>query len=130
MGKFQPKVLQTLEQIAKATRKEEYKEYKLEQIWCQRVIRAPNIETTEDDLQDVLEKEYRSSLTQMGTTEKALRHKPSSWWTSSLTTQRKEVNAKRRIYQRTKVNSEIWGSAKSKTWPQSRVHYGHQVGEK
>ena len=95
MGKFQPKVLQTLEQIAKATRKEEYKEYKLEEIWCQRVIRAPNIETAVDELQDVLEKAYRSSLTQMGTTAKALRQKPSSWWTSSLTTQRKEVNAKR-----------------------------------
>jgi len=50
-------------------------------------------------------------LTQTGTTGKALRHKPTPWWTSSLTTQRKEVNAKRR-YQHKKENSEIWGQRK------------------
>jgi len=55
MGKFQAKVLQTLEQIAKETRTEEYNEDKLEEIWRQRVIRAPNIETAVDELQDVLE---------------------------------------------------------------------------
>jgi hypothetical protein len=46
-----------------------------------------------------------------GTTGKALRHKPILWWTTNLTTQRKEVNAKRR-YQRMKVNSEVRGQHK------------------
>jgi hypothetical protein len=56
MGKLQVKVLETLEQIAKETGTEEYREDKLEEIWCQRVITAPNIETSVDDvLEDVLE---------------------------------------------------------------------------
>jgi hypothetical protein len=48
----------------------------------------------------------------MGTTGKALRHKPIPWWTTNLTTQRKEVNAKTRRYQRKKVNSEVRGQRK------------------
>jgi len=112
MGKLQVKVLQTLEQAAKETWTEEYREDELEEIWCQRVIRAPNIKTAVDELQDVLEQACLPSLTQTRTTGKALRHKPTPWWTSSLTTQRKEVNAKRRRHQRTKVNSEIWGDRK------------------
>jgi hypothetical protein len=47
----------------------------------------------------------------MGTTGKALRHKPIPWWTTNLTTQRKEVNAKRRP-QQTKVNSKVRGQRK------------------
>jgi len=57
MGKLQVKVLQTMEQIAKETGTEEYREDKLEEIWCQRVIRTQNIETALDKLQDVLERE-------------------------------------------------------------------------
>jgi chromatin remodeling complex protein RSC6 len=64
-----------------------------------------------DELQDVLEQACRSSLTQMGTTGKAMRHNPIAWWTRNLTNQRKELNAKRR-YQRTKVDSEIRGQRK------------------
>jgi hypothetical protein len=44
---------------------------------------------------------------QTGPTGKALRHKSIPWWTSRLTTQRKEVNAKRLWYQRTKENNEL-----------------------
>jgi hypothetical protein len=84
---------------------------KLEETWCQRVARAPNIETAVDELQDVLEQACQSSLTQIGTSGKALRHKPIPRWTTNFTTQRKEVNVKRR-YQRTKVNSEVRGQRK------------------
>jgi hypothetical protein len=41
----------------------------------------------------------------MGTTGKAVRHKPIPWWTTNLTTQRKDVHAKKKIP--TKVNSEV-----------------------
>jgi len=71
------------------------------------VTRAPNIEVALEELQDVLEQACRSSFTQMGTIGKALWHKPIPWWTSSLITQRNEVNAKRRRHQRMKLNSEI-----------------------
>jgi len=51
----------------------------------------------------------------MGTNGKELRHKPIPWSISSLRTQRKEINAKRRRYQSTKENSEIGNSAKINT---------------
>jgi len=70
------------------------------------VTRTPNIEAAVEELQEVLEQACRSSLTQIETTGKALLHKPMPWWTSGLTTQRKELKAKRR-YQRTKENGEI-----------------------
>jgi hypothetical protein len=63
MGKFQAKVIQTLENIAKETGTENSGVDKLEETWCQRVTRAPNIETAVDELQDVLEQACRSSLT-------------------------------------------------------------------
>jgi len=79
----------------------------LDQTWCQRVKRAPNIGAVVDELQDILEQACRSSLTRTGRDGKALRHKLVPWWTSQLTTQRKEVNAKRRSYQRTKKKNEL-----------------------
>ena len=62
----------------------------------------------------------------MGTTGKSLRHKQTPWWTSSLTTQRKEVNAKRRRYQRTKVNSEIRGQHKEQ-YLAAKVEYSAAI---
>jgi hypothetical protein len=55
IGKLQAKVIQTLEQIAKETGTENNGVDNLEVTWCQRVTRAPNIETAVDELQDVLE---------------------------------------------------------------------------
>ena len=60
-----------------------------------------------DELQAVLDYACRFSFRQTGPTKKVLRHKSVPWWTSRLTTNRKEVNAKRRRYQRTKENNEL-----------------------
>jgi hypothetical protein len=54
-----------------------------------------------------LNKHVDSRSHKWGKTGKALRHKQIPWWTTNFTTQRKEVNAKRRGHQRTKVNSEV-----------------------
>jgi len=107
MEKLQATVLQTLEQITRETGTIVNGEDMLDQTWCQRVKRTPNIKAVVDELQDILEQACRSSLTRKGRDGKTLRHKPIPWWTSQLTTQRKEVNAKRRRYQRTKKNNEL-----------------------
>jgi len=60
-----------------------------------------------DELQAVLDYACRPSFRQAGPTKKVLRHKSVPWWASRLKTQRKEVNAKRRSYQRTKENNEL-----------------------
>jgi len=99
--KLQATVLQTMEQITRETGTIVKGEDMLDETWCQRMKRAPNIEAVVDELQDILEQVCRSSLTRTGRDGKALRHKPIPWWTSQLTTQRKEVNAKSRRYQRT-----------------------------
>jgi hypothetical protein len=106
MEKFQDTVIQTMEQIARETGTVVRGEDMLDETWCQRVTKALNIEVAVDELQDVLDQAFQTSLMQTGTTGKALRHKPIPWWTSRLTTQRKEVNTKRRRYQRTKENNE------------------------
>ena len=38
---------------------------------------------------------------------RGIRHKPVPWWTTRLTIMRREVNAERRRYQRTKMNEEL-----------------------
>ena len=68
---------------------------------------GPNIEAAVDELQAVLDYACRPSFRQTGPTKKLLRHKSIPWWTSRLTAQRKEVNAKRRKYQQTKENNEL-----------------------
>jgi len=93
-----------MEQITRETGTAVKGENMLDQTWCQRVRRAPNIEAVVDELQHILEQACRSSLKRTGRDGKALRHKPVLWWTSQLTTQRKELNAERRRYQRTKNN--------------------------
>jgi len=105
--KFQERVIQAMEQIARETGTEVKGEDTLDETLCQRVTKAPNIEAAVDELQAVLDQACRTSFMQTGPTGKALRHKPIPWWTSRLTTQKKEVNAKRRKYQRTKENNEL-----------------------
>ena len=82
-----------MEQITRETGTAVKGENMLDQTWCQRVRRAPNIEAVVDELQHILEQACRSSLKRTGRDGKALRHKPILWWTSQLTTQRKELNA-------------------------------------
>jgi len=50
MGKFQSKVLQALEQNAKGTGTEGNGVHRLEENWCERVIRAPNIDVAEEEI--------------------------------------------------------------------------------
>jgi hypothetical protein len=107
MVKFQKRVIQTMEQIARETGTVVKVEDTLDETLCQRVTRTLNIEVAVDELQDVLDQACRSSFMQTGPTGKVLRHKWIPWWTSRLTTHRKEVNAKRRRYQRTKENNEL-----------------------
>jgi len=84
MGKFLAKILQTLEHKSKGTGTEDKEVDRLEEILCQGVIRTPNIEAAVEELQEVLQQACRSSLTQMGTIGKALRHKPIPWWNQTL----------------------------------------------
>jgi hypothetical protein len=58
-----------------------------------RVTEALNIEVAVDEIEAILDQACRSSFMQTGPTGKALRYKSIPWWTSRLTTQRKEVNA-------------------------------------
>jgi hypothetical protein len=72
-----------------------------------RVIMMTNIEAAVDELQEIMDHECQSSFRQSGKKGKGPKHKSNPWWTSRHTTQRKEVNAQRRRYQRTKDNSEL-----------------------
>jgi hypothetical protein len=66
-----------------------------------------NIEATIDELHEIMDHACRSSFKQRGKKGKGSKHKSIPWWTSQLTIQRKEVNVKRRRYQRTEDNSEL-----------------------
>jgi hypothetical protein len=105
--KFQEKVIQTMEYIARETGTVVTGEHTLDETMCQRVTQALNIEAAVDELQAVLNQAFQSSFTQTGPTGKSLRQKSFPWWTSRLTTERKEINAKRRRYQRTKENNDL-----------------------
>ena len=74
--KFQERVIQAMEQIARETGTEVKGEDTLDETLCQRVTKAPNIETAVDELQAVLDQACRTSFMQTGPTGKALRHKP------------------------------------------------------
>ena len=79
----------------------------LDETICQRVATATNIEELVDEIHAVLDSAHRSLFRQTGPTGKVLRNKSVPWWTPRLTIQRKEVNAKRRRYQRTKENNDL-----------------------
>jgi hypothetical protein len=74
----------------------------LDEILRNRVTTMTNIEAAVDELHENMDHACRSSFRQPGRKEKGSKHKSNPWWTPQLTTQRKEVNAKRRRYQRTK----------------------------
>ena len=107
IAKFQERVIQTMEEIARRTEMEVKGEETLDQTLWQRVATATNIEAVVDELHAVLDSTCRSSFRQTGPTGKVLRHKSVPWWTPRLTIQRKEVNAKRRRYQRTKEKNDL-----------------------
>jgi hypothetical protein len=96
-----------MEQMARGTGVIVKGEKTLDETLCHRVTTAPNIEAAVDELHTILDYACRSSFRQTGPPGKALRHKSVPWWTARLTTQRKEVNAKRRRYQRTKEKNEL-----------------------
>jgi hypothetical protein len=107
MVKFQERVIQTMEQIARETGMVVRGKDTLDETLCQRVTTVSNIEAALNELQAALDYACRSSFRQTGRTGKVLRHKSVPWRTSRLTTYRKEVNAKIRRYQRTKENNGL-----------------------
>jgi hypothetical protein len=107
METFQETVIERMRQIALEIGVEGKGENVLDEILCQRATGTPNIEIALDELQTVLDYACRSSFRQTRlTSRKEPRHKSVPWWNSRLTLQRKEVNAKRRRYQRMKNNPE------------------------
>jgi len=79
----------------------------LDEMLRQRVGMMTNIEATVDELREFMDHACRTSFRQAGKKGKGLKHESIPWWSSGLTIQRKEVNAKRRRYQTTKDNSEL-----------------------
>ena len=107
MATFQEAVIQRMRQIALEMGMEGKGEDELDGILCQKATATPNIEAALDELQTILDYACRSSFRQTRlTSRKEPRHKSVPWWNACLTLQRKEVNAKRRRYQRTKDNPE------------------------
>jgi len=107
MMELQQKIIHTMEQIAMGTGMVEEGKDMLDEILCQKVEMMPNVEEAVDEIQTALEYSCQSLLTQNRPTGKAPRHKSVPWWTAQLTIQRREVNLKRRRYQRTKGNNAL-----------------------
>jgi len=133
IGKFQERIMQALEQVARDTRKEDDRANTihenrakrttniepretgkaadevdtLDEMLKRRVVMTTNIEAAVDELHEIMDHACRTSFRQAGKKGKGLKHKSIPWWSSRLTIHRKEVKAKRRRYQRTKDNSEL-----------------------
>jgi hypothetical protein len=107
MDTFQETVIQRMKKIALEMGMAGKGEDELDEILCQRETATPNIDVAVDELQTVLDYACRFSFRQTSPTSRMEpRHKSVPWWNSRFTLQRKDVNSKRRKYQRTKDNRE------------------------
>ena len=72
--------------------------FTLDEMLRQRVIMTTNIEAAVDELHEIMDHSCRSSFRKAGQRGNIPKHKSLPWWTSRFSTQRKEVNTKRRRY--------------------------------
>jgi hypothetical protein len=138
IGTFQERLMQAFVQVARDTMKEDDRANKLhenrvkkttnieprvigkeadevdtlDEMLRHRVVMMPKIEAAVDELHEIMDQACRTSFRQAGKKGQDLKHKSIPRWSSRLTIQRKEVNVKRRRYQRTKDNSGLRGQRK------------------
>ena len=82
----------------------------LDDALCKTKQSALNIEEIVEKFHEALDKVCKSSFQQItpaNTNKKAVQHKSVPWWTQNLTILRKNLNAHRRKYQRTKGSTAL-----------------------
>jgi len=107
LEKFQEMVIVTMENIARGSEKADKIDDTLDVVLCRRTSMATTSEAAVEELHSVLDYTCRSSFKQTGKADRGIRHKSVPWWTTRLTIMRREVNAERQRYQRTKLNDEL-----------------------
>ena len=109
-GKFLERFIHIMEQQPTGINSVEAGIEKLDDALCKIIQSAPNIEEIVEEFHEALDKACKSSFQQIrptNTNKKTVQHKSVPWWTQNLTILRKNVNAHRMRYQRTKGSTAL-----------------------
>jgi ribonuclease HI len=84
-----------------------------------------NLERTVEALTDAMQSASRKTF-KIINTQKKIKKKSVPWWTDSLTTMRKRLNAIRRLYQRTRNDEDLRKKRKHK-YHEEKKNYQHEI---